>query len=88
MHPTRGRSAKKSNSGYGYGKSLSRTEEVDQKDAVAAGRLGTIGMCRGNMERTDVQNRSRQDGNNPRLGIPLQVLPHPLTGTRHYSSGV
>jgi hypothetical protein len=41
MHPTRGRSAKKSNSGYGYGKSLSRTEEVDQKDAVAAGRLGT-----------------------------------------------
>ena len=41
MHPTRGRSAKKSNSGYGYGKSLSRTGEVDQKDAVAARRLGT-----------------------------------------------
>jgi hypothetical protein len=40
-----------------------------------------FGMSRRNVERMDAQNRSGQNGNNPGLGVPVQVLSDPLGGT-------
>ena len=50
--------------------------------------LEPIGMGRGNMERMYEQNRNWQNGEQPSLGIPLQMLSHLPSGTGFYRSGM